>query len=288
MRQWISVAAGAASDVAERSSLWLPGALAWMATVGWIALVVGVATAPTVAQLTFLGAGIVTSGAWPWNGIAIGVGALLLVTIAIGLASIGEAALLRGRRTRPADVGAIFVVGLASVLPLLVATIALCVAFYPIAIGEFNAPDAGAGPILGTALALAPYLVLILVAIVLGSTFHAAAIRSRSARDAPALLRRSGAETIAQVLALLLARIAYLIGVIVLLRVLWGPIERRLGEEGFGLAAIGLLVGFVAIWLCLILAGGALHAWGSVSWTRLLGSRGREARPAQMETRSDP
>ena len=71
--------------------------------------------------------------------------------------------------------------------------------------------------------------------------------------------------------------------------VLWAPIESRLSEEGFGVAVVLLLVGFVAIWLCLVLAGGALHAWGSVSWTRLLEARGRDAGAvAQMESRSRP
>jgi hypothetical protein len=45
----------------------------------------------------------------------------------------------------------------------------------------------------------------------------------------------------------------------------------------------------VSIWLCLVLAGGALHAWGSVSWTRLLEARGRDAGAvAQLESRSRP
>jgi hypothetical protein len=45
----------------------------------------------------------------------------------------------------------------------------------------------------------------------------------------------------------------------------------------------------VAIWLCLVLAGGALHAWGSLSWTRLLDARGAEGGAvAQMESRSRP
>ena len=295
MRSWLRLSAGAASLVADRSSLWLPGALAWMATVGWIAMVVGVARAPTVAELTFSGARIATSGAWPWNAVAIVVAALLFVTAAVAVASVGEAALLRGRRVRAADVGMTFVIGLACVVPLLIAAVALGAAFYRVAAPTINAPDSDLGPVLDMGLALAPYLVAMLAAIVLGSTIHAAAIRARARSDgplpalaaAPSLLGRAGAGAAAQVLALLLARVAYLVLAIVLLRVLWDPIERRLAEEGFGLAAIGLLVGFVAIWLCLILAGGALHAWGSVSWTRLLGPRERENHAgAQMETRS--
>ena len=50
MHRWLSASAQAASQVADRSSLWLPGALAWMVTVGWLALIVGVATPPTVAE----------------------------------------------------------------------------------------------------------------------------------------------------------------------------------------------------------------------------------------------
>ena len=85
------------------------------------------------------------------------------------------------------------------------------------------------------------------------------------------------------------ARIGYLVVARVLLRVLWAPIEARLSGEGFGIAVVLLLVGFVAIWLCLVLAGGALHAWGSVSWTRLLEARGRDAGAvAPMESRSRP
>src|SRR5688572_33459006 len=98
MGRWLRASVQSASFVADRSTLWLPGALAWMVTVGWLALLLGVATPPTVAELTFLGAGVVTSGQWPWNGLAILAAAAVLVTTAIALASVAEAALLRGRR----------------------------------------------------------------------------------------------------------------------------------------------------------------------------------------------
>jgi hypothetical protein len=57
-----------------------------------------------------------------------------------------------------------------------------------------------------------------------------------------------------------------------LLGVLWHPIGIRLSGEGIDAAIVPLLVGFVAIWLCLVLGGGALHAWASVTWTGVLGS----------------
>jgi hypothetical protein len=31
----------------------------------------------------------------------------------------------------------------------------------------------------------------------------------------------------------------------------------------------------VAIWLCLVLAGGALHAWSATTWSRLLATGAR-------------
>ncbi len=296
MRRWLNASVQAASHVADRSPLWISGALAWMVTVGWLALVLGVAQPPTVAELTFFGAGVFTSGAWPWNGIAIGVVGLLLVGIAIALASVAEAVLLHGRRAGAADVRAIFVIGTVCLIPLLVAIAAFGAALYPVALSEFNDPESG-GPLLRMLLALWPFTAAMLLAAVLGAAIHAAAIRSlrgdgtawSALAAAPARLGRAGAASAVQVLALLAARIGYLVLSAALLRVLWAPIDDRLAGEGFGLAVILLLVGFVAIWLCLVLAGGALHAWGSASWTRLLDARGREAGAvAQMESRSRP
>ena len=57
MHRWLTASAQAASHVADRSNLWPTGALAWMVTVGWLALIVGVASPPTDAELTFFGAG---------------------------------------------------------------------------------------------------------------------------------------------------------------------------------------------------------------------------------------
>jgi len=43
----------------------------------------------------------------------------------------------------------------------------------------------------------------------------------------------------------------------------------------------------VAIWLCLVLAGGAVHAWGTLTWTRVLTSTEPDTWPSRhgMETR---
>jgi hypothetical protein len=292
MRRWLSVSARAASHVADQPRLWLPGALAWMVTVGWVALIVGVARPPTVAALTFLGAGIATSGAWPWNAVAILIGVAVLAVAAIALASVAEAALLHGGRIG-AGVGRIFLAGAACVLPVGLAAAASLPALSFVAQREFNAPEAGAGPVLRTLLALWPLLAVIILAAVGGAATHAAAIRATTThsttglRYAPSVLAAAGSGALIQAVAILIARVGYVALAGTLLRVLWGPIEARLAGGGFGVAVIGLLVGFVAIWLCLVLAGGALHAWGSVSWTRLLEPWGREAGAvAKMETSS--
>src|SRR5918996_926480 len=296
MRRWLTASIEGASYVADRSSLWLPGALAWIVTVGWVTLLFGVARPPTIAELTFLGAGIFTSGAWPWNGIAIVVVGLLVAGVAIALASAAEAVILHGRRAGVADVRAIDAIGVVCAIPLLVTTLALGAAFFPIAPAEFNEPGTDGGPLVRTLRALSPYGAAMLVAAVLGSAIHAAAIRAARGPDvrsalaaAPVMLGRAGTAAIAQVLALLAARIAYVVLSAILLRVLWAPIEVQLSAEGIGVVAALMLVGFVAIWLCLVLSGGALHAWGSVSWTRVLGAREHEAGAvANMESRSRP
>jgi hypothetical protein len=101
-------------------------------------------------------------------------------------------------------------------------------------------------------------------------------------------LREVGSTAVLQAAALLVARIGYAALVAILLRVLWAPIADRLVVAGIDAAVLLLLVGFVAIWLCLVLAGGALHAWGALSWTRILGApdgdRGASHEP--METSS--
>src|SRR5688572_11304525 len=83
----------AARIAAERSELWLPGALSWITFLGWLPFVASVPGPPDEAQLTFFGAGLVTSGAWPFNAIALGIALVSLVVAACGLGALGEAAL---------------------------------------------------------------------------------------------------------------------------------------------------------------------------------------------------
>jgi hypothetical protein len=280
MERWFSSARRAADDVSVSAGLWLPGALAWVATVGWLALLLGVAQPPSVATLTFVGAGIYTSGAWPWNAIGIVGAGILALAVAAALFALGESVLTRGRRAAPRDVARTFALALACALPALVVMVGLGIAAIAVAPGEFNAPTEAGGPVLRTAMRLLPVLLVLLVAFVAGAAVHAAASRAAghgrstggALADAPRRLARAGAPALAQPIAALLVRIAYVALVVILLRVLWSPIDGRLLSTGIDAATLLLLVGFVAIWLCLVLAGGAVHAWGTLTWTRVLGA----------------
>jgi hypothetical protein len=284
MGRWLSRSRSAAAFVADRPALWLPGALAWTVTVGWLALAVGVGRPPTVAELTFFGADLFTSGAWPWNALGIGAMLLLSIVVAFALASIGEVAVLGRAAPRPA--ARAFVLGLLTATPALVAVLIAAIAAFAVAPAEFNAPENGAGPLIRTLLRIGPFVALAIALAVAGSAIHAAAVRlaiegrsvAGALRDAPPMLARAGAAAVVQAVALLVLRGLSIAVVAILLRVLWAPIGARLASGGIDVAVLLLLVGFVAIWLCLVLAGGALHAWGSVAWTRVLGAPAHETR----------
>jgi hypothetical protein len=298
MQRWWAASRTAAGLVADRPALWLPGALAWVVGIGWLALVVGVARPPTTAGLTFLGAGIFASGAWPWNAVAIGFGTLLVVLAALGLDAAAEAVLLRGARATGLDVRRLFVLGVICSAPVLAGLLLSATAAVMVARVEFNAPRETVDPVARTALRVAPLLVATVVVAAAGAAMHAAAARramtgspvDESLRRGLRDLRLAGVAALAQAVAVLLARVVYLALAAVLLRVLWAPIGERVGLAGIDPAAALLLVGFVAIWLCLVLGGGALHAWGSVSWTGVLGTRiGGEGKSSErMETSTGP
>jgi hypothetical protein len=277
MRTWAAAAGATADLVSQHPELWLPGALGWLVTIGWLVLVIGVAHPPSVAELTFVGAAIFTSGAWPWNAVAIGATALLALVAAIGLFAVAEAFLAGPSSATGQRIVRTFLLALVCALPALVALLGLATAGFAIAPVEFNAPDR-ADPVLRILLRLTPLVLAVAGAIVAGSAIHAAASRVSGAspgeaiRAAPRWLARANASAIVHAAAVLVARIGFAVLAAVLLRVLWAPIADRLAADGIDAALMLLLVGFVAIWLCLVLAGGALHAWGSLTWTRVLGA----------------
>ncbi len=280
-RAWPSAAGASARLVSERPELWLPGGLAWLASVGWLPFVVAVVRPPTAAEMTFLGARLVTAGAWPWNAVAIVVAALLLVVVAATAAAAGNAvliALVERRPASPADVPRLLTVTVLSSIPAAIAVVLVVIATAGVVMREFNAPDPAGGPVLGTVLAVAPFLVVLGASLAVGAVLSAIAARLvigrgtpiRSAvRQAPGLaVRRAPA---AHGLVSVLTQLLFVAFAAILLTVLWEPIgEALVSRGGFDVPTGLLLVGFVAIWLCLVLAGGALHAWSAATWSRLI------------------
>jgi hypothetical protein len=280
MRAWADAVARAAAHVSDRPALWVTGGLAWVLTTGWLALVIGVARPPTLAELTFFGAGLFTSGAWPWNLVALVSAGVAVLVGAATLVAMAEAFLLRPTGAWSKDVGRILLVALACAIPAALALVALGFAIAAVAPVEFNSPRDAGGTLLRIAARVAPLIIAFVLAVAVGSAFHAAAIRrlvrggsvARALRRAPGDLARAGWSALAQAAFMTVIGIAFLVAAALTLRVLWAPIGVRLGDGGFDPAAAFLLVGFVTIWLCLVLGGGALHALGSASWTRVLGA----------------
>lgn len=292
MRRWLSDALGALRQVADAPALWVPGALAWVLTVGWLPFAAALA-APTTSGLTYLGSGFFSSGAWPWNAVAVGIGLLAATMVGFVLVAIGEIALLGGRLEGPARAMELAALALVLAAPALVLVFATAFAAGMMAPGEFNAPDAEPGPLLRLAARLLPLLLAIVVAAVAGAALHAASSRLLLRRDVSMgeairgganRLRRAGPAALVHVVAVLTVRVGYLVVAGMLLSVLWAPIGQRF-EAGIDAGSVLLLVGFVAIWLCLVLGGGAVHAWGSATWTRILAEPRTTASP---EATTDP
>jgi hypothetical protein len=280
---WWRAAGTAVDEMSDRPDLWVAGALAWMVSVGWLALLVGVVRPPSVGELTILGAAIFTSGAWPWNAIAILAAGLVVLVAGEALFAVAEAAIQRSSLRRSASIGSIFVLATVCSVPALALLLAGARAGVIVAPVEFNSPAGGGGPLLRTALRLAPFIVGAGIALVAGAAIHAAATRrgvsvGSALRAAPGDLVRAGWSAAIAAVGLFVVRIGYAAVVAVLLRVLWEPVAGRVARSGIDAAVLLLLVGFVAIWLCLVLAGGALHAWGSLTWNGVLGAPARIAK----------
>ena len=243
-------------------------------SLGWIPFVVAVAQPPSVADLTFIGAGFVTAGWWPWNAV---VAVLVVVAVLLGafaLVAIANAALiglLESRAPRRSEAARLFArrAGRGG------------------SRGRRRCGAGGGGRCRGA------------------GQVQCARPRCRAdggdGRAARAAARCAGGRDRARI-GLRRGRGPWRRGGIgpqphgadrgcrvepgdrgvaarppptwscsgLLLSVLWAPIRVAIGAGEIDVAAGLLLVGFVAIWLCLVLAGGALHAWSASTWSRLL------------------
>ena len=286
---WLGRAAEAGRLAADRAELWVPGAIGSLAYIAWLPLVLVVASLPRVSDLTFLGADLYSSPLYPLNVLLLALLLALVVVIGCGLASLGEVFLLRELgHVRPArslgnDTGLVLSILLVAGLPAAACLGAAALRLAATAPAVFTSPDIGGPLVVRVIVELAPFLVPLAAALLVGQAWGAASIRRALGEPAPtvrsALLaglrdvvarpaRRIGLSTVATLTDLIGAGLAF-----ALLRVLWDPIQRDLaGKQPFSLGSLPLLVGFVGIWLALVLAAGMLHAWVSAWWSLELSS----------------
>jgi hypothetical protein len=300
MRAWLHRGASAVQLAGDRADLWPAGALAWLAYLGWLPLILVVAD-PDPNGLAAFGVAIYTSGAFPANVIVLALGVVAGFTILCLLAAIGEVALQRAavpmQNGRPAFVRATltaFSVILVSALPAAVALGLLLRRLMAVAPEEFQSPEISTPVLVRLALDLLPYLLALLPVLLLVQAFGAVALRRAMAEPSVALtsilpatagdlLRRPWNRLALAAGALLLDLLTMVVS-FGLLRVLWAPIGVAL--EGGRLASpdtLLLLVGFIAIWLTLLLAAGAVHVAISAWWAIELARDGRGWRRSRVE-----
>jgi len=174
---------------------------------------------------------------------------------------------------------------------------ALIIGIAAVAAAEFGAPDIGGPLLLRIIRQLIPLLVAFAVLTLVGQAFGAAALRRAMGRDAlpvGAALRRGlrdlGARPLRRLGLALASTLTDLLALVIataLLRVLWAPIRVELAAgQLVSPQALLLLVGFVAVWLALVLAFGALHTWVSAWWSLELGAAGEAERTTVQEASS--
>jgi hypothetical protein len=282
-------AAGVAAALAsERVELWVPGALASLPFAGWIPFVLAVVTLPSVGDLGFFGSSLGISPNFPWNVVVLALAVVMTMVAASIVVAAGETALQRGIErlmgTRPGprsfdeECARHWTIQLAAALPALVVSAVTLLVVAGVAQTEYQSPDIGGSFVYRVARDVWPLLVALVVCVLLGQAFAGSAQRAlrspadRSLKSALAFgfreLRRHPLRLALLTVLSDLALVAWLAASWALLHLLWAPIGRAVGrgallESGNAL----LLVGFVAIWLCLVIAGGALQAWTSTWWT---------------------
>ena len=306
MRAWLASCAVAARLASDRADLWMPAALAWIVSVGWIPFALVVVPFPGEGDLVAFGAGLFTSSLWPLNAILIVLAGVVVVVAAILLRAVAEAALARAMALALPDraaadtggsgrvVAGLFLIRIVTAVPTALAIAAAGLVLAAVAPDEFQSPDIGGEVYVRVAGRLLPALVVLVLALLVGAVVAAVAgrhvVTARGGSAAVALseavreLARRPGPLLALASSTLLGAALYLLVCLMLLRVLWAPLQAVLAERPIAPADLLLLVGFVAIWLGLILGGGVVYGWASAWWALEL----RDVRGGRPEPVSAP
>jgi len=296
---WLRRGAAAASLAGERGDLWPPATLASLVYLGWLPLLAVVAP-PNGNDLEYFGVSLITSGAYPWNVVALCVAAVagfVLLLLAAAVAELALAGLLRRRPTRAASRTALsgLAVLLLATLPVIVAAAALVSGIVAVAPGVYISPDVQTPVLLRLAGALLPHLAGVALAILAGQVFGGLALRlaihdaghdtAGAIRLALRRIARDPWGPFGVALVGWLKDLVLLAGSYAALRALWAPVADRMsGGPLTRPETLLLLVGFVGIWLGILALGGALHAWISAWWHAELSPAGTPAVAAPLPT----
>jgi len=182
-----------------------------------------------------------------------------------------------GSRAMDDVTGRLWIVQLVAALPAMAALTATLLGIAAVAPGEYQSPDIGGSVVVRIIRDVWPLVALSGVAVLVGIAFGAAAQRATLQPESSvggalaggvrAVLRHP-VRRLGLALVTLALLGAWLAATWALLHLLWVPIGRDLAEGRLLEAGMPLLlVGFVAIWLCLVAAGGALHGWAATWWS---------------------
>ena len=299
MRGWLRRALYAAQLAGDRADLWPAGALAWLAFLGWVPFLV-VVVRPDPNDLAFIGVSIYTSSAFPLNLIGL---AALTVGLFAGLCVVSAAAqmaLLRGAAAPdpepPPFARAVltgFTIVLLSAVPAAGALAATLAGVAAVAPDAFTSPDTSTPILIRLGAPLLPFLIVFVVAVLIGQAFGGTALRvAHQAPEAPigtilghagGSLLRAPWRAIGVVAGGLLLDVLVLIVTSALLSVLWMPIGEALQAGRLATPeTLLLLLGFIAIWLGLLLAAGAVHVAVSAWWAIEQARHGRGTAPGGL------
>jgi hypothetical protein len=295
MSGWLRRCRAALGVGADRSDLWVAGALGWLVYLGWLPLILAISP-PDANAIESFGVSMYLSQDFPLNvlllaaGLVAGFAALCLIGAMAGVGLQRLATRPRGPISEAGSTLSAFTIVLVSSLPLVAALVVVAIGIINVAPAEYLSSDLATPVLLRIGLRVIPQLLLALLVLVLVQSVAAVALRvafSRPGRPAVSALGEAIREVRGHPLSLLGTSLVsalldgLVLGVTVwLLRALWTPIGTRLGD---GLLrhpeTLLLLLGFVGIWLGLLLAAGALHVAVSALWAAQLG-RDWEASPA--------
>ena len=301
MQSWARNAWTSLGVAERRADLWLSGALAWLVYLGWVPLVVTLVPLPDAGDLAFLAARLVPTGGFPVGVAALAAGITGVAVLSLAAAAAAEVAIQRALAVdggEPGGVGAVgetlkaLSISIIALIPAVVVIFGLGNTLARVAPIEYTSPVDS--PILLRIVAAAlPWEVALVATTVIGQAVGAVALqRSLGPSRAGSLqglawavgdLVRHPSARLATAMAISAIDAVALVMSVLVLRALWAPVAAdlaagRLASPG----TVLLLVGFMAIWLALLLLSGVLHVAASCWWRLEVGGASDAHRGVQQ------